>query len=77
MSKNAHGGEYGVVMHTKELTLTIMKNIKKQLTSGLGRPSKAKPILIWGAPGIGKSAILHSAADMFRNSNKYDYNLHV
>jgi replication-associated recombination protein RarA len=54
-----------------------MSNIDNQLTSGIGKKSNVPAILIWGAPGIGKTAILKGVAEDFRNDPDYDYNLHV
>jgi len=48
----------------------IAKNIKHQIKRSLGiRPL---PIVIWGAPGIGKSTIIRNAAKMLKESGKLD-----
>ena len=76
MTKDGYG-EYGIPMGTTELKSEIMSNIDNQLTSGIGKKSNVPAILIWGAPGIGKTAILKGVAEDFRNDPDYDYNLHV
>jgi len=76
MTKNG-SGEYGPAMGTEELKQEIITNIDNQLTSGIGHKSNIPPILIWGAPGIGKTAILKGIAEEFRTDPDYDYNLHI
>ena len=75
--KDDDGDPYGKTMNAKELMHALKLNIKKQLRSGIGKQTKAVPLLIWGSPGIGKTAIVHSLADEFRRSPKYNYNLHI
>lgn len=68
---------YGPRLNTTELKQRLRSNIIAQVTAGIGKPTKEPPLLIWGAPGIGKTSIVHAVADDFRNNKKYDYNFHI
>ena len=67
-------------VNTKQLTQTIIDNVKSQIDhanqsmlSDFGAedektPERGKPLLIWGAPGVGKTAILSSANKILNKS---------
>lgn len=66
---------YGDTLNTKELIHAVRSNILQNFTilPGKGRNETSKPILIWGAPGIGKTTILKKAAEMV--VDRYNLNL--
>lgn len=49
---------YGREVNTKKLRSILTLNIMQQLSGKPGKHSDTKPVLIWGAPGIGKTAIV-------------------
>ena len=65
--------DYGMEVGTKALIKLINDSLIGQLTNKDGQISK--PLLIWGAPGAGKTAIIKQAAKRIRN--KFDYNLNM
>lgn len=61
-------GQYGQEVDAKELQSLLVSNIVKQITPREdGSSSKEKPLLIWGAPGIGKTAIVKQAINDIRD----------
>lgn len=65
---NPINGQYGQEVDAKELQSLLISNIVKQITPREdGSSSKEKPLLIWGAPGIGKTAIVKQAIDDIRD----------
>lgn len=77
-------GGYGAEVGSKELTGLIYDSIWGQLNplSGLDANKRmdeadtAKPLLIWGAPGIGKTAIISKAAELLEEDG-YKLNMHT
>lgn len=76
VSKKGYGS-YGRVVNATQLRQKIMQNIELQLKSGIGKKSAAPTPLIWGSPGIGKTAIMHDIANDFRNNKRSNLNLHI
>lgn len=80
VSLHSPKGLYGEEVNTKTLVGEIVSNIAHQLRPikaskfrGTNKGNYVKPLLIWGAPGIGKTAIIKQAARfMFE---RYDKNL--
>lgn len=68
--KSLHPSLYGEEKNANQLIGAVREGILGQLDNGDGRVP-----LIWGAPGIGKTAILKKAAKMFRDY--YDMNLDI
>ena len=65
---NPVNGQYGQEVDAKELQSLLVSNIVKQITPREdGSSSKEKPLLIWGAPGIGKTAIIKQAINDIRD----------
>lgn len=60
--RDKYGKEYGYKAAVGQVTA----NIQKQLTREIGRHAVEKPIVIWGAPGIGKTMILKGIAKTFK-----------
>lgn len=57
-TKDKNGqSQYGTEVSSKQLKAKLKQNIRKQISGPLGGHAKVKPYLIWGAPGIGKTAI--------------------
>ena len=50
---------YGEKVGAKVLQAKLTTNIQNQISGPLGGHSDQKPYIIWGAPGIGKTAIVH------------------
>lgn len=67
LEKDSYGPEIG----TKQLCREIVSSIQHQLNP-IGNEIPRAP-LIWGAPGIGKTAIIKQASKMIRN--RYHFNL--
>lgn len=79
-SLKSPSGLYGETVGTNELVGMVISNIKHQLNpienkvrtdediinQLRGSKNYVKPLLIWGAPGIGKTAILKQAANYFK-----------
>jgi hypothetical protein len=74
---------YGTVVGTNELKRLLVRNISQQLNLGSKFRAKrikrkldienskkdiVRPILVWGAPGIGKTKILKSSIYLLKNS---------
>ena len=56
-------------VNTKELMSNIETNIAQQRTNKPGEAKETvKPLLVWGAPGIGKTAIIRKAGDFVAKS---------
>lgn len=53
--------DYGMVKDSEELKNDLIKNFRNQLSGTVGNHAKIRPICIWGAPGIGKTAIVNQA----------------
>lgn len=51
-------GLYGNEYSTKGVIAKVKENILTQLKRGVGEPATVRPLMIWGAPGIGKTMIL-------------------
>lgn len=79
-SLNSPSGLYGEKLGTKTLVRTLITNLKHQLNPITNHErtdedlinqlrngtNYVKPLLIWGAPGIGKTAILKQAAKFLK-----------
>lgn len=57
-NNDAANNIYGLRYNAKTLKVEIKSSLYNQITS----KENTKPLLIWGAPGIGKSAIIRGAA---------------
>jgi hypothetical protein len=56
---------------TKELVRVLINNIVSQRKRDIGKtPKTALPLMIWGAPGIGKTAVLSQTADIFKERRR-------
>ena len=69
--KDKYGKEYGFNAAVGQVT----SNIMKQLTREIGQHAVEKPIVIWGAPGIGKTMILKGIVNIFKE--EYDKDLMI
>lgn len=61
-------GYYGQTKNAKSLKVLLKENIRNQISGPLGGHADIIPVLIWGAPGIGKSAIVYTMVKELRNS---------
>lgn len=59
-TKDGYKGLYGARVDAEELKSLLFLNFLKQIDGSPGKHSGEKPLLIWGAPGIGKTAIIES-----------------
>lgn len=59
--ENKLEGIYGKTVGAKALAARLITNFQDQISGPLGGHSKEKPYIIWGAPGIGKTAIVQQA----------------
>lgn len=76
--KTADGyGAFGTVLNAKQFKARLKMNVRKQTKGTPGNHATEKPILVWGAPGIGKTAIVHSAIKELANDPKRPINLNV
>jgi len=64
---------YGIRLSASELKTEIRDNLYNQINTKTGE--NVKPLLIWGAPGIGKSAIIKGAAKMLKNEYNMDLDM--
>lgn len=78
MGKNGFG-MYGTALSSKQLKSRLFTNIKKQISGPLGGHADVVPMLIWGAPGIGKTAIIKSVLKEMANApfGRINLNLEV
>jgi hypothetical protein len=72
---NVIQGQYGIEMSTYELVDELISNIMSQLKGTPGHHSKTKPLLIWGAPGIGKTAIIKEVLNILKEDYSLDLNI--
>lgn len=63
---------YGEAYNTQELIGLLEQNIISQITKNIHGKQEAKPVLVWGAPGIGKTAIIKQVTKILKN--EYDLN---
>lgn len=77
--KNGGAGQYGVPVSSKQLKAKLKTNILNQISGPLGGHADVVPFLIWGAPGIGKTAIIKSTIkDMAQSKwNAINLNLEI
>jgi len=57
---------YGEEANTRELKGLIISNVLGQINPSMRGKREGKPLLIWGAPGIGKTAVIKSAASYMK-----------
>ena len=78
-AKNGGAGQYGVPVSSKQLKAKLKTNILNQISGPLGGHADVVPFLIWGAPGIGKTAIIKSTIkDMAQSKwNAINLNLEI
>lgn len=69
--KNVGGADYGEYLSYTELVDRVRSEILLQLEP-VSEGIDPKSIIIWGAPGIGKTAVLKKACDLVK---EYNYNL--
>ena len=69
--------DYGVALKSKELKAQIKNNIRKQISGPLGGHSDQIPLLIWGAPGIGKTAIIKQSIKELAKTTRKPVNLNL
>lgn len=76
--KNKNGfGFYGPKVNARQLVVRLKSNIRAQLSGPLGGHSTDIPCLIWGAPGIGKSAIISQTIKDMANDKYNAINLNL
>ena len=68
---------YGPEVSAKTLIRKLKENIKNQISGPLGGHSTEIPLLIWGAPGIGKSAIISQTIKDMANAKYNPINLNL
>lgn len=68
---NASDEEWSEVMNDKDKRI-FAKNIQK-----LHENTERRPLLIWGAPGIGKTAIVKKVIDEMKNNHTLPINLNI
>ena len=68
---------YGPEVSAKTLIRKLKENIKNQISGPLGGHSSEIPLLIWGAPGIGKSAIISQTIKDMANAKYNPINLNL
>lgn len=68
---------YGPEVSAKTLIRKLKENIKNQISGPLGGHSTEIPLLIWGAPGIGKSAIISQTIKNMANAKYNPINLNL
>lgn len=78
-SKNGGISQFGVPVSSKQLKAKLKTNIRNQISGPLGGHADVVPFLIWGAPGIGKTAIIKSTIKEMAQSkwNAINLNLEV
>lgn len=67
---------YGRTVGAEKLRKMLINNFENQTSGELGEHAIQKPYLIWGAPGIGKTAIIHQAIKELAAS-KHGINLNL
>lgn len=70
-------GYYGPEVSAKTLIRKLKENIKNQISGPLGGHSSDIPLLIWGAPGIGKTAIISQTIKDMANAKYNPINLNL
>ena len=75
--KNGGAGQYGVPVSSKQLKAKLKTNILNQISGPLGGHADVVPFLIWGAPGIGKTAIIKSTIKDMAQSKWHAINLNL
>lgn len=68
---------YGPEVSAKTLIRKLKENIKNQISGPLGGHSTEIPLLIWGAPGIGKTAIISQTIKDMANAKYNPINLNL
>lgn len=66
--KNIKSESYGMVKDAEQLKADLITNFRNQISGSVGNHAKIKPLCIWGAPGIGKTAIVYEAINDLANS---------
>lgn len=66
-----------VEVNSKKLHSMLKRNIRNQISGPLGGHADEKPLLIWGAPGIGKTAIIKGVIKDFANAKFKAINLNL
>lgn len=77
--KNGGSSQFGIALSSKQLKAKLKTNIRNQISGPLGGHADVVPFLIWGAPGIGKTAIIKSTIKEMAQSkwNAINLNLEV
>ena len=75
--KNGGAGQFGVPVSSKQLKAKLKTNILNQISGPLGGHADVVPFLIWGAPGIGKTAIIKSTIKDMAQSKWHAINLNL
>ena len=70
-------GDYGVAVKSKQLKAQLKDNIRKQISGPLGGHADIVPLMIWGAPGIGKTAIIKQTIKEMAQSKYKAINLNL
>lgn len=65
-TEEGYGG-YGTVVDAKQLKNRLIKSIRAQISGKPGKHADAPAPLVWGAPGIGKTAIINSTIKEMAN----------
>lgn len=69
--------DFGVAMKSKKLKSQIITNIRHQISGPLGGHADTVPLLIWGAPGIGKTAIIKQCVKELAKTPRKPINLNL
>lgn len=72
---NVMAGQYGDELNTYELIDELIGNFMSQLKGTPGHHSKTKPLLVWGAPGIGKTAVIKEVIKALKEDYNMDLNI--
>lgn len=76
--KDGNGfSHFGVAINSKQLITKLKTNIREQISGPLGGHSDVVPFLIWGAPGIGKTAIIKQTIKDMANAKYKAINLNL
>ena len=72
---NILGGQYGEELNTRQLVKRLMGNIISQMDGTPGHHSNTKPLLVWGAPGIGKTAVIKEVLKRLKERRGLDLSI--
>ena len=72
---NVMAGQYGDELNTYELIDELIGNFMSQLKGTPGHHSNTKPLLVWGAPGIGKTAVIKEVIKALKEDYNMDLNI--